>query len=79
MSVLFLLISRVLTLRHSRIDLSNASDDALSHLAEACDAATFGVNQKDVLDETYRKAGKLDTAYFAMKFDAERCGLVEAV
>jgi hypothetical protein len=34
-------------------------------LASACKPATFGRNREDVLDETYRKAGVLDTAAFA--------------
>ena len=63
----------------SRLDLSNASSEALGHLAATCDPATFGVNQKDTLDESYRKAGKLDSAHFAIKFVVERSGLLDAV
>jgi len=37
------------------------------------------VNQDDVLDESYRKAGKLDRAYFASNFDLERSGLLNAM
>ncbi|OBZ71337.1 hypothetical protein A0H81_08862 [Grifola frondosa] len=33
------------------------------------------MDRKDVLDETYRKAGKLDAAHFAIQFDLERSGL----
>ncbi|OBZ71338.1 hypothetical protein A0H81_08863 [Grifola frondosa] len=62
-----------------RIDLLNASDEELKHLTEACDPATFGMDRKDVLDETYRRAGKLDAAHFAVKFDAERSGLLRVV
>jgi len=51
----------------------------LEHLSRACDPATFGVNQTDILDESYRKAGKLDTADFSSKFCAEKCGLIKAV
>ncbi|OCH92820.1 hypothetical protein OBBRIDRAFT_811453 [Obba rivulosa] len=47
--------------------------------ANACDAATFGLGEKDVLDESCRKAGTLDLADFAPKFDAERVGLVDAI
>ena len=32
-----------------------------------------------MLDETYRKAGKLDTQYFAPKFDPERYDLLDIV
>ena len=61
------------------MDLSNAFNDELKHLAETCDAATFGVAQQDVLDESYRRAGKLDSTYFSMHFDAVRAGLVDGV
>ncbi|GBE87215.1 hypothetical protein SCP_1004620 [Sparassis crispa] len=62
-----------------RVNLSSASDEALAHLAQTCHAATFGVHQRDVLDESYRKTGKLDLADFAMQFDAARTGLVDVV
>ena len=64
---------------HSRIDFSSASNEDLRALADVCDAATFGMNDKNVLDETYRKAGKLDTAYFAAKFDPVNCGLLRTL
>ena len=32
-----------------------------------------------MLDESYRKAGKLDDKHFAPKFDPERAGLMDAV
>jgi hypothetical protein len=38
-------------------------------LSEACEAATFGMNKEDVLDETYRKAGKMDRSKFAIAID----------
>ncbi|KAF9444108.1 hypothetical protein P691DRAFT_778485 [Macrolepiota fuliginosa MF-IS2] len=37
-------------------------------LSNACELATFGLNHKDVLDETYRKAGKIDAGNFAWLF-----------
>lgn len=48
-------------------------------MSQACDPATFGVDKKDVLDESYRKAGKLDVANFATKFNVARTGLVELI
>lgn len=51
----------------------------LQELEETCDAATFGRNQETVLDETYRKAGKMDVENFVMRFDAERSGLIDVV
>lgn len=55
------------------------SDHDLQHLSDTCDAATFGVNQADVFDLTYRKAGKLDAKHFATKLDLEKCGLMDAI
>jgi hypothetical protein len=63
----------------SRIDLSNASEAELQHLSDTCQPATFGLNQEDVLDESYRKAGKLDVADFATKFVLADSGLMDVV
>ena len=62
-----------------RIDFSRLKEDDLARLARACDVATFGVNNQDVFDETYRKAGKLDCEDFATTFDASRSGLVDVI
>ncbi len=51
----------------------------MDHLAAQCQPATFGRNDEDVLDETYRKAGKLDVEQFMLAFDAERAGLIDVV
>lgn len=63
----------------SRIDFLQASEDKLQHLSSTCDPATFGLDQEDVYDETYRKAGKLDSAYFSTKLDIITSGLMDAV
>jgi hypothetical protein len=63
----------------SRIDLSNASETELSHLSEACQPAKFGVNQEDVLDESSRKARKMDVTDFATKFAIADSSLMDAV
>ncbi|KZW04463.1 hypothetical protein EXIGLDRAFT_599226 [Exidia glandulosa HHB12029] len=65
----------------SRIDLGKgaASVDELERLANACQAATFGRNQLDVLDESYRKAGKLDNTDFALNLDITGSGLLDKV
>ncbi|KZV90431.1 hypothetical protein EXIGLDRAFT_837831 [Exidia glandulosa HHB12029] len=64
-----------------RVNLSKdaASEADLQKLAAACDAATFGMDQKDVLDESYRKAGKLDKADFGLNLDIVSAGLLQAV
>ena len=66
-------------LHDSFIDLANASAESLTALTEACDPATFGLGGEDVLDETYRKAAKLDASKFAITFDPVRCGLISAI
>jgi hypothetical protein len=40
-------------------------------LASSCCKATFGKGNKDVLDETYRKAGKLDFGRFSWLFKTD--------
>lgn len=61
------------------LDFSSCSNDELEQLALTCDAATFGLNDQDVLDPTYRKAGKLDTTCFASKFDPVHSGLLDVL
>ena len=64
----------------SRIELSSAATAThLQQLADACQPAKFGVNQEDVLDETYRKAGKLDNEDFMIRFDPARSGILDVV
>ncbi|KAL5519830.1 hypothetical protein ACEPAG_1490 [Sanghuangporus baumii] len=64
---------------HGRVDFNDANDDQLQHLSETCDKATFGLNQADVLDESYRKAGKLDSMHFSTKLDLEESDLMDVV
>ena len=59
--------------------MSTPTQSALEHLEATCDPATFGVDSRDVLDESYRKAKKLDSQYFAFSLDIERAGLLEAI
>ena len=63
------------------VNLSDTANnpEALDHLQSACEPAAFGRNTETVLDETYRKAGKMDVDRFSLAFDAERSGLVDAV
>ena len=56
------------------LDLLNTSTSELELLSAACDRATFGVNQEDVLDENYRKAGKLDLEHFSLNFSPHELG-----
>ncbi|KAJ3505549.1 hypothetical protein NLJ89_g7359 [Agrocybe chaxingu] len=61
------------------VDFAKASTEDLKLLADSCQPATFGVGQKDVFDETYRKAGKMDSANFATQFHPYTCGVVDAI
>ncbi|KAJ7760682.1 hypothetical protein DFH07DRAFT_1059997 [Mycena maculata] len=65
--------------RPRRIDLGNATEGDLAHLAAACQKATFGVDQADVLDETYRKAGKMDPSKLATRLDIVTSGILAAI
>ncbi|THH32207.1 hypothetical protein EUX98_g1994 [Antrodiella citrinella] len=53
-----------------------ATEDDLEHLSHTCEPATFGRNGEDVLDDSYRKAGKLDAANFTSSFDLQASGLL---
>jgi hypothetical protein len=67
-------------LSHSFIDFSTAVTDAqLEHLAQACQPATFGVQQQDVLDESYRKAGMMDAVNFSTNFNPNNTGIIESI
>ncbi|KAF7338751.1 Fe2OG dioxygenase domain-containing protein [Mycena sanguinolenta] len=48
-----------------RIDLGKATEDGLVELTAACQKATFGVAGANVLDDSYRKAGKMNPERFA--------------
>ena len=69
-----------MSLSHSFIDFSTAvSDNQLEQLAQACQPATFGVQQQDVLDESYRKAGKMDPVDFSTNFNPDSTGIMEDI
>lgn len=51
----------------------------LRKLVGDCSPASFGRGQKDVLDETYRRAGKLDLEDFASSFHPADFGLIQHV
>ncbi|KAG6827091.1 hypothetical protein H0H87_005583, partial [Tephrocybe sp. NHM501043] len=57
------------------LDLSKATEPELEALERACSSATFGRDNKDVLDESYRKAGKMDLDDFAIMFNIDDLGI----
>ncbi|TFK58578.1 hypothetical protein BDN72DRAFT_966309 [Pluteus cervinus] len=61
------------------IDLRSTTAKQLKELAEACLPATFGMDNKDVYDESYRKARKMDSENFGIKFDPEELGLLRVI
>ena len=61
------------------MDLSKASSEQLDELEKACQPATFGRNDQDVLDESYRKAGKMNRDEFVIGLDPTESGLLNAV
>ncbi|KAG6814738.1 hypothetical protein H0H87_007706, partial [Tephrocybe sp. NHM501043] len=61
------------------IDLSKATDVDLQSLANACQPASFGLGDKDVYDEPYCKAGKLDCDQFATKLDVNAEEIVDRI
>ncbi|KAF7326250.1 Fe2OG dioxygenase domain-containing protein [Mycena kentingensis (nom. inval.)] len=60
-------------------NFTSATDEQLTALATACSPATFGVDAKDVLDERYRKAGKMDCSQFAASLDIGTLQLLEII
>lgn len=52
---------------------------ALDDLLEACTPATFGHSGKDVFDESYRKAGKMDSSQFCINFHPHDYAIIDAI
>lgn len=44
-----------------------------------CEPATFGQGKKEVFDEQYRKAGKLDASKFCTSFNPYEHGVMDIV
>lgn len=58
------------------LSLFNPPPKHVEHPAATCDIATFGIDDQNGLDESYRKAVKLDSTQFSSSFDAVEAGLV---
>lgn len=52
---------------------------AIEELLKACTPATFGKKGKEVLDESYRKAVKLDSNEFSTSFNPYEVGIIDAI
>jgi len=53
--------------------------EEVQQLLADCKPASFGVGSKEVLDETYRKAAKLDNTEFSSNFSPYDCGIIDAI
>jgi hypothetical protein len=52
---------------------------SLAKLVEGTQPAGFGYQGKDVVDESYRKASKLDTSAFSTDFCPYEAGIVDVI
>ena len=52
---------------------------AVEELLKACAPATFGRKGEEVLDESYRKAVKLDNNQFCTSFNPHEVGIIDAI
>ena len=64
---------------HRHINFANATSENLLELIQACEPASFGLKQESVLDETYRKAGKMDSDCFSTKLDLSHTDLINII
>ena len=55
------------------------STTEIDQLVKACKPASFGLGGEVVLDEKYRKAGKLDKTEFATSFSPYEAGIIDIV
>ncbi|KAK5679574.1 hypothetical protein LTS10_008395 [Elasticomyces elasticus] len=58
---------------------ADANSDAFKKLLVACTPASFGRDGENVVDESYRKAGKLDVAAFCSDFCPYTTGIINIV
>ncbi|KAK7993949.1 Adenylyl cyclase-associated protein [Apiospora arundinis] len=54
-------------------------ETSLKRLVQHCQPATFGRGGKDVYDESYRRAGKMDPTAFCTTFDPYTAGIIDTV
>ncbi|KAI1062968.1 hypothetical protein LB507_005760 [Fusarium sp. FIESC RH6] len=66
--------------RTLRLPLTDdATQESLGLLLNACQPATFGFGNQEVLDEEYRKAGKMDPNDFCTDFNPYEHGIVDTI
>jgi hypothetical protein len=55
------------------------AQDAFNTMLADCQPATFGVGSQEVLDEEYRKAGKMNTEDFCTNFNPYEHGIIDTI
>jgi hypothetical protein len=58
---------------------SHGTMRSLENLVQATEPASFGFDGQDILDETYRKALKLDTTAFSTNFCPYEIGIIDEI
>ncbi|KIM35884.1 hypothetical protein M413DRAFT_324542 [Hebeloma cylindrosporum] len=61
------------------LNFNQPTDSQLDALSQACQPAPFGVDEQDVLNEAYRKAGKMEPSAFSTQFSPSSLGIVELI
>lgn len=56
---------------------SDEQKPSIEQLLKDCQPATFGRGRQDILDETYRNAGKLDESSFSTNFNPYALGIID--
>lgn len=62
--------------------MDGSNDDqkaSLLKLVEDCQPASFGYKGEDVIDESYRKAAKLDCTAFSTDFCPYKLGIIDTI
>ncbi|EEB96184.1 hypothetical protein MPER_04725, partial [Moniliophthora perniciosa FA553] len=75
----FYLQNTFLSSNAESLNLASATTEQLTKLVSACDAAPFGRGAQTVMDESYRKALKLELAQFATPFDLAATGILHKI
>jgi hypothetical protein len=62
-----------------KMTLPAVQKSAISELLEDCSPATFGHKGREVLDQSYRQAVKLDSHQFCTSFSPHDFGIIDAI
>ncbi|KAK2052717.1 hypothetical protein LY76DRAFT_583010 [Colletotrichum caudatum] len=61
------------------VQQAEESQASFVQLVQGCQPATFGRNSQEILDETYRRAGKMDESAFCTSFNPYEHGIIDTV